>query len=213
MRICDRKYSLQFTKIHCIFTELEFSIEVYPVRISILELYDPGDVIRIWAWDKSTKYWQKLWSGPPQCCKRSKFDNNVRIFTPPLAVCQFKTYTIRLEFNHSLTRTRIEGVLLFGTEELIVPNDSMINAIPISINCGKDSEENNSKIKDSESKANSSMLYHENDTHNLTPYGPSEETFDEDRRNFKIIICNSHSIYARYTNNSKIFFSSTPVKI
>ena len=211
------------------FTELEFSIEVYPVRISILERYEPGTVIRVWAWDSSTKYWQKLWSGPPQCCKDSSIEQNLRLFTPRLEVCKFKTCTIRLELNHSLTNyyTQFEGVLLFGTNELIVPKNSMINAIPQSFNCDKTSEETKSKSKNSdlhkvkfsecfpdskldlESMSNLSAQYRKNDTHNLTPYNPDENSIEYDIKNFMHVICKSHSIYARY----KIFVSSTVVTI
>ena len=114
------------------FTDLKFAMEIYPIRISILEKFRPGTVVRIWAWDNLTKYWRKLWSGPPQACQ-----NQARIFTPPLEICKFKTNLIRLEFNYSLADyyTQINGVLLFGTEDLILPkrtkkNHRCINVLP-----------------------------------------------------------------------------------
>ena len=229
-------------------------------------MFEPGTVIRIWAWDKFTKYWQKLWSGPPQCCNRSNVQQNLRMFTPPLAVCQFKTRRIRLELNHSLTGyySHYEGVLLFGTEELIVPNDGMINAIPLPNKCEEsktDSESNWERDSDinsdsssylnlnsisdcssvsdsnsdynsfmdfqlgtywqsnfesdsqSDSMSDSSLPCHKNDTHNLTPYGPSTDTIFDDIQNFKAVLCKGYSIGARYTNDSKIFLSSTVVTV
>ena len=194
------------------FVELEYSIEVYPMRISIMERYDPGTVIRVWAWDKVTKYWQKLWSGPPQSRQQFKVAHNHRLFTPPLAVCKFKTRTIRLELNHSLTNyyTQFAAVLLFGTEELIVPNNGMINAIPLSIDFYKDPEWRTDSESDSYSNSDSNSdldsssdsQYHVNDIHNLSPYGPYIKRIDYDIRNFKAFICKSYLTYARYANNS-----------
>ena len=49
-----------------------------------------------------------------------------RIFSPSLQQCNFKTKTLRLEFNHSLLDyyTGLDAVLLIGTSELIIPTRS-----------------------------------------------------------------------------------------
>ena len=189
-------------------TDYVFSIEVYPMIISVMERYEPGTVIRIWAWDKSTKYWQKLWSGPPQCCRDYKIESNSRVFTPPLALCQFTTCWIRLELNHSLANyyTQLDGVLLIGTEQLIVPNDGMINVIPRPVSFGK-----NMKQKKSNSQTDLSMPYHENDTYNRTPYAQGCQRFNDDLDNFRDFVSRNYSF--RYTKNSKILSSSTVVTI
>lgn len=59
-----------------------------------------------------------MWCGPPQ-----KVTRKPRIFSPPLCLCNFKTKTIRLEFNHSLLDyyTELDAVLLIGTNELLLP--------------------------------------------------------------------------------------------
>lgn len=105
----------------CIFstlTDLEYHKEVFPIRISIYETYNPGSVVAIWARDE-TGQWFQLWSGPPQIVPHKP-----RIFSPPLQLCNFKTRMLRLEFNHSLLEyyTELDAVLLIGTSELIVPN-------------------------------------------------------------------------------------------
>lgn len=99
--------------------DIEFRDEVYPIRVSIYEIYNPGSVIRIWAQDCHHQ-WFQLWSGPPQIVPPRS-----RIFSPPLQSCSFKTKMLRLEFNHSLLDyyTELDAVLLIGTSELILPKD------------------------------------------------------------------------------------------
>ena len=100
--------------------DLEYHKEVYPIRVSIYEIYNPGSVVAIWARDE-TGQWQRLWSGPPQIVPHKP-----RIFSPSLQQCNFKTKTLRLEFNHSLLDyyTGLDAVLLIGTSELIIPTRS-----------------------------------------------------------------------------------------
>ncbi|XP_014213148.1 F-box/LRR-repeat protein 4 [Copidosoma floridanum] len=97
---------------------LEYDLEVYPLRISIYEIYNPGSVIAIWAKDE-TGQWLKLWNGPPQIVPHKP-----RIFSPPLQRCNFKTCSLRLEFNHSLLDyyTQLDAVLLIGTSQQLIPN-------------------------------------------------------------------------------------------
>lgn len=87
------------------------------------ETYNPGSVIAIWAQDCYGQ-WFQLWKGPPQIVS-----HRVRIFSPHLQLCNFKTKILRLEFNHSLLDyyTELDAVLLIGTTELIIPNDRQHN--------------------------------------------------------------------------------------
>ncbi|XP_060830023.1 F-box/LRR-repeat protein 4 isoform X1 [Bombus pascuorum] len=101
------------------YIDLEYYQEVYPIRVSIYETYNPGSVIGIWAQNSEGK-WYQLWNGFPQVVPHKP-----RIFSPYLQLCNFKTKMIRLEFNHSLLDyyTELDAVLLIGTSELIVPNN------------------------------------------------------------------------------------------
>lgn len=104
-----------------IFKDIEYAEAVYPIRVSVYEIYNPGSVIRIWAQDFHDQ-WFQLWSGPPQIVPQKP-----RIFSPPLKSCNFKTKMLRLEFNHSQLDyyTELDAVLLIGTTELIlVKNES-----------------------------------------------------------------------------------------
>ncbi|XP_057336309.1 F-box/LRR-repeat protein 4 [Microplitis mediator] len=100
------------------YIDIEYHKEVYPIRVSIYETYNPGSVIKIWARD-SYGQWLLLWSGLPQ-----KVSPKPRIFSPALKLCNFKTKILRLEFNHSLLDyyTELDAVLLIGTTELILPH-------------------------------------------------------------------------------------------
>ncbi|XP_006567054.1 F-box/LRR-repeat protein 4 isoform X2 [Apis mellifera] len=101
------------------YQDLEYYQEVYPIRVSIYETYNPGSVIGIWAQNSEGK-WYQLWNGFPQVVPHKP-----RIFSPYLQLCNFKTKVIRLEFNHTLLDyyTELDAVLLIGTSELIVPNN------------------------------------------------------------------------------------------
>ena len=105
------------------YIDLEYYQEVYPIRVSIYEIYNPGSVVGIWARNSEGK-WFQLWSGFPQIVPHKP-----RIFSPHLQLCNFKTKMIRLEFNHNLLDyyTELDAVLLIGTSELIVPNDNLHN--------------------------------------------------------------------------------------
>lgn len=100
------------------YIDVAYDREVYPIRVSIYETYNPGSVVGIWAADSGGK-WRKLWSGPPQI-----ISHKPRIFSPPLQPCGFKTKMLRLEFNHSQLDyyTELDAILLIGTSELIQPN-------------------------------------------------------------------------------------------
>lgn len=103
------------------YQDLEYYQEVYPIRVSIYETYNPGSVVAIWAQNSGGK-WFQLWSGFPQI-----IPHKPRIFSPHLQLCNFKTKMIRLEFNHNLLDyyTELDAVLLIGTSELVVPNNNL----------------------------------------------------------------------------------------
>ena len=157
---------------HSAFTDLEFETKIYPIRISIFERNFVGAVVRVWAWDEITKYWQKLWSGPPL----RFYMQEPRIFTPPLKICKFKTNIIRLELNYSTAEYYpiIVFARLFGTEDLVLPKGDikdhcLINKIP-------------------EPKSNQ---------HNLTPPYISD-SYVSDQENVKLIIRKNYVIgYAK----------------
>lgn len=102
------------------FADIQYFEPVYPIRVSIYEIYNPGSVIAIWAQDPYGQ-WHRLWSGSPQKIETK----NSRVFSPPLRLCNFRTRTLRLEFNHSLLDyyTELDAVLLIGTLEMIFPKD------------------------------------------------------------------------------------------
>ena len=169
----------KFTKIHSVFTDLKFRKNVFPIRLSIFEKFHPGAVVKVWAWDKRTKYWQKLWSGAPQV-----YPNRNRIFTPPLAICKFRTNHIRLELNYSLVDyyPQLERALLFGTKDLVLPKDDiedhrLINAIPIQydLEC--------------------TIPEKKNDLHNLTRHISDETSFFSDLNKIEIIIRKKYAIW------------------
>ncbi|XP_011688222.1 PREDICTED: F-box/LRR-repeat protein 4-like [Wasmannia auropunctata] len=99
------------------YIDIEYDETVFPIRVSIYEIYNPGSVIRIWAQDSKNR-WFLLWNGPPQTVPSAS-----RIFSPPLQPCNFRTNVLRLEFNHSLLDyyTELDAVMLIGTKRLIIP--------------------------------------------------------------------------------------------
>lgn len=100
--------------------DIEYRESVYPISVSIYELYNPGSVIAIWA-QNCYGQWFQLWNGPPQIVTQQS-----RLFSPPLRLCNFKTKMLRLEFNHSLLDyyTELDAVLLIGTLEMRFPKDA-----------------------------------------------------------------------------------------
>lgn len=108
--------------------DIEYYEAVYPIRVSIYEIYYPGTVIRIWALDPKNR-WFLLWNGPTQISFTSQNTTErkkKRIFSPPLQPCNFRTKILRLEFNyeHSFDCcTKLDAVMLIGTSDLIFPKD------------------------------------------------------------------------------------------
>ncbi|XP_024870740.1 uncharacterized protein LOC112453926 [Temnothorax curvispinosus] len=99
------------------YIDVEFH-EADPIRVSIYEVYNPGNVIQIWAQDPN-KQWFQLWNGSSQIVPPTS-----RLFSPPLShPCYFKTKMLRLVFENSSPKsyTKLDAVMLIGTSDLILP--------------------------------------------------------------------------------------------
>ncbi|XP_024877976.1 uncharacterized protein LOC112458520 isoform X2 [Temnothorax curvispinosus] len=107
--------------------DLEFHEAVYPIRVSIYEVYNYGNVTEVWAQDSDDESrWFPLWEGDPQFYGIStsyrRRHSESRIFSPPLRSCNFKTKKFRLQFI-SNSCTQLDAVLLIGTSKLIFPKN------------------------------------------------------------------------------------------
>lgn len=91
------------------FIVVEFEEFVYPREISIYETYNPGAIVKIWAYTITEK-WVLLWSDLPDALPKG------RLFKPPILKILQPTKVIRLEFNHSKLNyfTEIDAILLEG---------------------------------------------------------------------------------------------------
>ncbi|XP_024875127.1 F-box/LRR-repeat protein 4-like, partial [Temnothorax curvispinosus] len=135
---------------YCNYLDLEFHEAVYPVRVSIYEVYNPGYVTKIWAQGKQhypdditltkKKQWENnqwflLWGGPPQ----NAVPMTSRIFSPPLSFCDFKIKKLRLQFmySHWNYSTHLDAVELIGTSKLVLPKSPKLNLTNLlkNINC------------------------------------------------------------------------------
>ncbi|KAL9882423.1 F box and leucine-rich-repeat gene 4 [Glossina fuscipes fuscipes] len=97
------------------FIVLYFEDYIIPDEIAIFETYNPGAVIRVWAYTIA-KTWICLWEDKEFYTKPIYSPSRARRFTPPLKRIQLPTKTIRLEFNHQRLHyyTEIDAVLLSG---------------------------------------------------------------------------------------------------
>jgi len=158
------------------FEDIEYREPVYPIRVSIYELYNPGSVIAIWAQDCYGQ-WFQLWSGLPQIVTKQS-----RLFSPPLQLCNFKTKMLRLEFNHSLLDyyTELDAVSLIGTSEMMFPKDPS----------------NKRSLSD---LLQDTIYGHFNNIpdHNLTPH---YENPQQNINNLKAILDEYYTTYERYYN-------------
>ncbi|TGZ57936.1 F-box/LRR-repeat protein 4 [Temnothorax longispinosus] len=117
------------------YIDIEFHEAVYPIRVCIYEIYNPGSVIQIWAQD-SNNHWILLWIESFQIVPPKKS----RLFSPPLLCpCNFKTKFLKLVFKDSsqVSYTKLDAVMLIGTSELILSrnlNESLTNLFQ-KINC------------------------------------------------------------------------------
>ncbi|KAH8375782.1 hypothetical protein KR200_006425 [Drosophila serrata] len=89
---------------------------VVPTEVAIYETFNPGAVVRIWAYGM-TKHWTCLWEA------ESETDNDMdrppadsRRFAPPLNKTTVITKTLRIDFNHSRLNyyTEIDAIMLCG---------------------------------------------------------------------------------------------------
>ncbi|XP_071560409.1 F-box/LRR-repeat protein 4-like [Temnothorax nylanderi] len=162
--------------------EIEYHEAVYPIRVSIYEVYNPGNIIKIWAQDSSNDRWILLWDGSPQIVPPIS-----RLFSPPLQLCNFKTNILKLEFKHSiLDYTKLDAVMLIGTSELILPRnpEESLTDLLKRLNC---------------------MYSHHEDVHNLTPnYENAHLDIDHLQKNFPghCIICKSDIENSFHNNNN-----------
>lgn len=89
---------------------LEFEEFVFPHQVTIFETYNPGALVKIWAFTLTEK-WICLWEDKPMIVPKK-----ARLFSPPIKTIQIPTRTIRLDFNHSCLDyfTEIDAVMLIG---------------------------------------------------------------------------------------------------
>ncbi|XP_052747660.1 F-box/LRR-repeat protein 4 isoform X2 [Galleria mellonella] len=95
------------------FVEVSFKEAVYPLEVSVFETYNPGALVRIWAFGISTSSWYLLWEGEPHYA-----GDTPRIFSPRIKLISDSTRILRLEFNHKLLPyyTELDAVLLKGLQ-------------------------------------------------------------------------------------------------
>ncbi|KAH8385799.1 hypothetical protein KR093_011785 [Drosophila rubida] len=93
---------------------------VAPTEVAIFETFNPGGVVRIWAYN-ITKHWTCLWeaknSDMIQPRNRSNYAHrDSRRFAPPLKATNVITKTLRIDFNHSQLNyyTEIDAIMLCG---------------------------------------------------------------------------------------------------
>lgn len=105
---------------------VEFEEYVFPREILIYGTYNPGAVVRLWAFTINEK-WICLWEddGSDENSMNQTFSNDSQIFSPTIKEIKVPTRIIRIEFNHrSLDYfTEIDGVLLEGVK--FAPRDDL----------------------------------------------------------------------------------------
>ncbi|XP_031627657.1 F-box/LRR-repeat protein 4 [Contarinia nasturtii] len=114
------------------FIVVEFEDFVFPSDISIYETYNPGAIVKLWAFTINEK-WVCLWeiderndSGIRTC------SNDSNIFSPTIKDIKIPTRIIRIEFNHRKLDyfTEIDGVLLEGIK--FTPRDDFHHLMSMS---------------------------------------------------------------------------------
>ncbi|XP_022208988.2 F-box/LRR-repeat protein 4 [Drosophila obscura] len=90
-----------------------FEDYVVPTEVAIFETFNPGAVIRIWAYGL-TKHWTCLWEALDT--DLAPTSRNSRRFAPPLQKTTMITKTLRIDFNHSQLNyyTEIDAIMLCG---------------------------------------------------------------------------------------------------
>lgn len=91
--------------------------------MTIFETFNPGAVVKIWAFT-STEEWICLWEEPPV----KDHLRDPREFTPTLKSIKLPTRIIRIEFNHQHLEyfTEIDGVMLTGRKVNCIQMPSLI---------------------------------------------------------------------------------------
>ncbi|XP_017012184.2 F-box/LRR-repeat protein 4 [Drosophila takahashii] len=86
---------------------------VVPTEVAIFETFNPGAVVRIWAYGL-TKHWTCLWEATESDLARPALDS--RRFAPALKKTTMITKTLRIDFNHSQLNyyTEIDAIMLCG---------------------------------------------------------------------------------------------------
>ncbi|XP_059609480.1 F-box/LRR-repeat protein 4 [Phlebotomus argentipes] len=94
------------------FIVVEFEEFVIPHAISIYETYNPGAIVKIWAFFSTTDTWHCLWSSYPD----PDVEKWPRKFAPEIKRIPLPTKILRLEFNHVFLDyfTEIDGIELTG---------------------------------------------------------------------------------------------------
>ncbi|TDG41178.1 hypothetical protein AWZ03_012396 [Drosophila navojoa] len=95
------------------FIVVYFEKFVVPTEVAIFETFNPGGVVRIWAYS-ITKRWSCLWEATGSDLNHVPRDS--RRFAPPLRKTNIITKTLRIEFNHSRLNyyTEIDAIMLCG---------------------------------------------------------------------------------------------------
>lgn len=102
---------------------VEFEDFVFPNEIRIYETYNPGAVVKLWAFTIDER-WVCLWEDDESDDHSIRIcSNDSRIFSPPIKEIKIPTRIIRIEFNHRNLDyfTEIDGVLLKGVK-FNIPN-------------------------------------------------------------------------------------------
>lgn len=91
---------------------IQFEDFVYPSQIYIFETYNPGAIVKVWAFTITGK-WICLWENDEI---NASISTDSQVFSPIIKDIKIPTKIIRIEFNHSNLEyfTEIDGVLLEG---------------------------------------------------------------------------------------------------
>lgn len=89
---------------------INFTDFVFPTEIQVFETYNPGAIVKIWAFTITEK-WILLWQGPTQYIERKS-----KIFSPSIRKISEPTRILRLEFNHAKLDyfTELDALMLIG---------------------------------------------------------------------------------------------------
>ncbi|XP_055526114.1 F-box/LRR-repeat protein 4 [Wyeomyia smithii] len=105
-----------------------FEEPVYPDSITVFETYNPGGIVRIWAYTQADQ-WVCLWdlAEASDDSVTPIARNRARQFCPRLKACPNPTRYIRLEFNNTQLEyfTQIDAILLVGQKNVLNKNPSL----------------------------------------------------------------------------------------